>query len=216
MDNNNFPNNPNLNQNNNQQPQQPFTPNGQPQQPFTPNAQPQQPFTPNPTPQQPNNNPFGGQNHQFTNPFASNLNNSAPGSDPSAHQKGLIATICGAASVLLNIISIIVFCSCVCNVGSLNSFNAIYSYAQNIQTGYIVSAIMVFVALAAAIVAIAMAAMGKKTSNDPLLTAGLVLGIVGAVLTFIMLIACLSSCACSACAASSASSSYSSLLNSLY
>lgn len=216
MDNNNFPQDPNLNQNYNQEPQQPF--NAQPQQPFEQqpfNAQPQQPFNAQPQ----NGVPFADANggHHFNtqpnNPFMSSNNGYIPGSDPAAHQKGIISTICGAASILLNLISMIVFCGCVCNVSG-----NIFTYAENLRNGTIISAILIFVALAAAIVGIIFAAQGKKTSQDSLLTAGLTLSIIGASLTFIMFIACACSCACGSAASStcsSCSSTYSSLLNSL-
>lgn len=223
MDNNNFPQDPNLNQNNNQQP---FTPNEQPQQPF--NAQPQQPFGANQQPfgvnsQQPfnaqpqNDNPFAANNggHNFNtqpnNPFMT-PNPYVPGSDPAAHTKGIISTICGLASILLNLISVIAVCACSCNLASHPFSSSAY---QSMGVASIVSGILIFIALAAAIVGIVMSALGKKTSTDPLLTAGLVLSIIGAALTFIMLIACACTCVCGSAATSSASS-YSSLLNSLY
>lgn len=224
MDNNNFPQDPNLNQNNNQQP---FTPNEQPQQPF--NAQPQQPFGVNsqqpfgadnqqPFNAQPQNgNPFAANNggHNFNtqpnNPFMTS-NPYVPGSDPAAHTKGIISTICGLASILLNLISVIAVCACSCNLASHPFSSSAY---QSMGVASIVSGILIFIALAAAIVGIIMSALGKKTSTDPLLTAGLVLSIIGAALTFIMLIACACTCVCGSAATSSASS-YSSLLNSLY
>ena len=212
MDNNNFPQDPNLNQNNNQQPQQPF--NAQPQQPF--NAQPQQPFNAQPQqpfnaqPQQPfnaqpQNNPFSANNggHNFNtqpnNPFMT-TNNYVPGSDPAAHTKGIISTICGAVSILLNLIAMIAVCSCTCNVTN-NPFS--YSAYESLSAAILVSGILIFIAAAAAVVGIVFAALGKKTSTDPLLTAGLVLSIVGAVLTFILLIVCTCTCACGASASSS-------------
>lgn len=241
MDNNNFPQDPNLNQNNNQQP---FTPNEQPQQPFNPNAQPQQPF--NAQPQQPfganqqpfgvnSQQPFGADNQQpfnaqpqNDNPFAANNgghnfntqpnnpfmtpNPYVPGSDPAAHTKGIFSTICGLASILLNLISVIAVCACSCNLASHPFSSSAY---QSMGVASIVSGILIFIALAAAIVGIVMSALGKKTSTDPLLTAGLVLSIIGAALTFIMLIACACTCVCGS-ATSSYSASYSSLLNSLY
>lgn len=223
MDNNNFPQDPNLNQNNNQQP---FTPNEQPQQPF--NAQPQQPFGANQQPfgvnsQQPfnaqpqNDNPFAANNggHNFNtqpnNPFMT-PNPYVPGSDPAAHTKGIISTICGLASILLNLISVIAVCACSCSLASHPFSSSAY---QSMGVASIVSGILIFIALAAAIVGIIMSALGKKTSTDPLLTAGLVLSIIGAALTFIMLIACACTCVCGS-AATSYSSSYSSLLDSLY
>lgn len=234
MDNNNFPQDPNLNQNNNQQP---FTPNEQPQQPF--NAQPQQPFGANQQPfgvnsQQPfnaqpqNDNPFAANNggHNFNtqpnNPFMT-PNPYVPGSDPAAHTKGIISTICGLASILLNLIGMIAVCACSCNLASAttrnifnsNAYQAYSSANQALNTAKIVCAILVFVSLAAAIAGIVMSALGKKTSKDPLLTAGLTLSIIGAALTFIMLIACACTCVCGS-ATSSYSASYSSLLNSLY
>ena len=235
MDNNNFPQDPNLNQNNNQEPQQPFGQqpfNAQPQQPFGQqpfNAQPQQPFEQQPfnaQPQQPfeqqpfnvqpqNGVPFADNNggHHFNtqanNPFMT-TNNYIPGSDPAAHLKGIISTICGAASILLNLISMIVFCGCVCNVG-----NNIFKYAENLRNGTLISGILIFVALAAAIVGIIFAALGKKTSKDSLLTAGLTLSIIGASLTFIMFIACACTCICGSAASSASSSAYSSLLKNL-
>lgn len=207
MDNNNFPNNPNLNQNNNQQPQQPFTPNGQPQQPF--NAAPQQPFNPNP---QQNNNPFGGQ-HQ-NQPIGAKINNFISGKDYGAHTKGIISTICGAGSVLICLISMIIFSSCVsCGIGNLSKL------ADNITASYIVCGVLIFIALGASLVGVITAAMGAKNSGDPLLNAGLIISIVGVVLALVLFVACISTCSCSSCAtcaANSASSSYSSLLNSLY
>lgn len=228
MDNNNFPQDPNLNQNNNQQPQQPF--NAQPQQPF--NAQPQQPF--NQQPQQPfgvnqqpfsaqqQNNPFSANNggHNFNtqpnNPFMT-TNNYVPGSDPAAHTKGIISLICGAVSILLNLIGMIAICTCSCNLVSANDFVSLYQAAEAMDTTNFVCIFLIILSLVTAVVAIVMAALGKKTSNDPLLTAGLVLGIIGAVLTLITFIMC-SSCSClcdKTNSAASSYSSYSSLLDSL-
>ncbi|MCQ4022620.1 MULTISPECIES: hypothetical protein [unclassified Ruminococcus] len=208
MDNNNFPQDPNLNQNNAQQPQEPFQP-----QPFE-QPQPQQPFNPQPD----NNNPFAANNggHNFNtqpnNPFMTSNNGFVPGSDPSAHTKGIISTICGGASILLNLISMIVFCACICNPRS------ILTYANDVMTGTITSGVLIFLSLVAAVVGLVFAATGKKTSKDPLLTAGIVLSIVGAVLTFLLLVVCVSSCACSSCcvnSAASSSSAYNDLLRSL-
>lgn len=263
MDNNNFP----QNNGQNDQPQQPFTPDNQPvQQPLEADQQPEQPQQPfaldNQPVQQPfeadqqpfdanqQQQPFGqdnmppynseplpsydpfaqgnppyaeNSNHNFNtqsdNPFMSAPQNSQNAYNHSAHVKGIISTICGAVSILFTIIALIAVCTCTCNfVGNVASLN--YTSASNsLGTALVVGAILASLAFIAAIVGIVFAALGKKTSKDSLLTAGLVLSIIGAVLTFIFLFACICTCACGSgtySAYSSEMSDLESVFNGLY
>lgn len=192
MDNNNNPHEPNLNWNNNEPPQQPF-------------------FT---TDNQPPYNGYDGhhRNPQNNNPFTTPMNNYVPGSDPAAHKKGIISTVCGIVSILLTLIALIATCSCLCNCmnsATYYDYNSMVSSGQLGVSAVVVSSILIVIAAAAAVVGIIMAALGKKTSNDPLLTAGLVLSIIGAVLVFLLFVACACTCACTACTANSATSGYS-------
>ena len=241
MDNNNFPNNQN-NQNNSpfNQPQNnnPFNtqPQGgnQPQQASPFSAQPQggnqpqqaspfnaQPQNNNPFGNQPpqNNSPFGGHNHntQPNNPFMSQvdnkINNMIPGGVDD-HKKGVISTVCGLGSLLLNIISMLAMCVCAGNItnsGWSGYSNAVSGY----QASVVVGTIMAVIALAAAIVGIVMAAQGMKSPNrDSLATAGLVLSIIALVFVLISFVSCL--CHCTACVGFNSSdySTINSILNS--
>ncbi len=245
MDNNNFP----QNNGQNNQPQQPFTPDNQPvqqpfgadQQPYMPNqqpVQPQQPFgqdnmqpynsepLPSYDPYAQNNSLYAGDsNHNFNtqsdNPFMSATQDTQNVYNHSSHVKGIISTICGAVSILFTIIALIAICTCTCNfVGNTASLNftSAANAANSLGTALLVGAILAALAFIAAIVGIVFAALGKKTSKDPLLTAGLVLSIIGAVLTFIFLFACICTCACGSGNYStySSSSDLNSIMNGLY
>ena len=200
-----------------EQPQSPFGSGFQPQQPYGANNQPygtnNQPYG---QPANGGNSPFGvnSQHHfntQQNNPFMSRPQNNQIINDPAAHTKGLISTICGVASIVLIIISMISCGVCYCSViDASNSWN--FSGASSSYNMAVILPVIFSLIVAAGIVGIVLSAMGKKTSNDPLLTAGLVLSIVGTVIAFIALISFSCICVCH-CGTSTYVSTYNNLFS---
>lgn len=168
------------------QSQSAFNPNQQ----FPGINQSSQKFAPN---QQTDN--FYGHNHnvQTDNPFMVNGN---MGNYTGTSKEGIISTVFGALSIVLNIFIMMGSCNCFCRTVVINGkyYNP-KGMLSSVSSFSFMFVIVAFVSIVLAIVGIVVAAKGKKKGTDSLLTTGLVLSIVGLVLAVVILLAT-SVCVC--------------------